>query len=1311
MQGYSFFFFRKNYDKVMLVILAIATLIFALHNISNITQLYFLADEFTYGSIAAYLAGYNWSDVTSLGSYYSSGYSILLVPLFILFKSSYVIHKAAIVFNALLLTGSFILSYNCGRKIYSDINKIYLMITCFIIVIYPNCLVQSNIAWSEILLYFLFWCCFRVIIELHYQPTSKLCILLAFFLAYMYLVHQRCLGVVAAVTIIIVGMRITKKINNKQIISFIIILTLGLFFQYFIKNFFQGELWSHSELIQINDYSSQANKIAYLFKIEGLKNLIKSICGKLFYIGIGTYTVGFVGLFYLFYDILKNLKNILYKRFDNLFWINSFILLSFIGALAICSLYYIMPDRIDQVIYGRYIEYIFGPLLLVSLLNISKRPNLKYFLFSALILAVLSYVVKRNLSYVTGYIGLQSSAITMFMKKNYTALDVYRAYFASISIGILFFLLISYTKRFKYIATTGALLLLSVCWFYNTELLLKNIVNYAQEKYSELWKFTEYINKYDIDEDVVFVYSNGVDEFRNQLSMIIQYDLKDKQLDVINENEIDNVITDTVFIKNNSDEFDEHKYTKLAEAFGFIMFTQKNNSIQQKIEKDLYNNQTKLSFKDGTTQNNISKNIDYYVSNGDKGVLYSSPDMNLIAGTYKVNMTIGLLEFKNKVGYIQVISNDGKCLNKIELNKEDFDKNSIANYSLAFSDSSDMKNIKIEVYAYKNSKIKILPISYCQTSFDYTIGLDNTNEMKNIVKKINQIDEYDKNYNNVYILNETTVKGDESNSLLYLKELLPQNNVEFINYDKIKSNSPTGYLLLFADSKVVYSLLDKYTVITKNSNYILLAPTNSNIISNVAEKKIELLSDGNKLIPKYFASGNYNNQKSLNLPRGTYNLAIEVSCLDNKILNEKLGELEVSENGTIIRKIDIKNSDFISTNKKIIMVNLSSPKKIKNIKIKFSTINSNITGEIKYIEAISNGYEIGYDDQQGITNFRNLVNQISSNNIVYYIKDDNYTNIPYSDNYLKLMFNNNNIEVIDTNNIESDNINDNYILLDKNNEILYELLDNYTIIGDSRNYVILIPSNGNLMNNAINKNVNFISKGKKINNEFYLKNEDDLKINNSYEILTAGDYNISLNISLDNYLNDNVGYIKIVDDNGTLYKLTLNANDFENSNYYVEVPITSCTDIKNLKVLTYCNEGSKINTEVQYIEKIYDCKEIDLSDITIKDKKYNYFYGNGSDSNIITISNTSLDKNEEIIVFDLNIENDYNVNDMSAKIQVSENDTIMFETEGSITEDGSGEKLAIFNLPRHETMNNLNITFITYPGVPVSLNSAYVKTK
>lgn len=68
------------------IVTAVILLCFYGFGIGSIYGFSIFPDEFAYWAYAAGMSGYDWSDITSLGSYYSYGYSLVLFPVFLFCK-------------------------------------------------------------------------------------------------------------------------------------------------------------------------------------------------------------------------------------------------------------------------------------------------------------------------------------------------------------------------------------------------------------------------------------------------------------------------------------------------------------------------------------------------------------------------------------------------------------------------------------------------------------------------------------------------------------------------------------------------------------------------------------------------------------------------------------------------------------------------------------------------------------------------------------------------------------------------------------------------------------------------------------------------------------------------------------------------------------------------------------------------------------------------------------------------------------------------------------------------------------------------
>lgn len=337
------------------------------HGISKSYGFYFPADEFGYWSYAAGLAGYDWSDIASLGSYYSYGYSLILLPVFLIFKDGVIAYRAAMVVNIALLAVCFFILQKMGRTFYAAAA-----------VFYPTWLFYAGTTFAEILLVTLYLTTCMLLLKYLQTDNKRYMALMLAAMFYMYLVHLRAIGVLVSGTAVLLLYNIRKYSIRKYIMrnggrkvrsvlvpaaAAAVILAVGLLMGLFIKNYWTGMVYGDTAdtLKNANDYAGQFEKIAYIFSIEGLKNLIISVSGKILYLGLASYGIAYFGIIYA-------VRRVREKKYFPLF-----VLLTTVAALMICAIYTIRPGRVDTLTYGRYHEYVMPVLLMMGIKELCSK--------------------------------------------------------------------------------------------------------------------------------------------------------------------------------------------------------------------------------------------------------------------------------------------------------------------------------------------------------------------------------------------------------------------------------------------------------------------------------------------------------------------------------------------------------------------------------------------------------------------------------------------------------------------------------------------------------------------------------------------------------------------------------------------------------------------------------------------------------------------------------------------------------------------------------------------------------------------------
>lgn len=354
---------QRRYDILFVLLMSCIVC----HGISKSYGFYFPADEFGYWSYAAGLAGYDWSDIASLGSYYSYGYSLILLPVFLIFKDGVIAYRAAMVVNIALLAVCFFIRQKMGRTFYAAAA-----------VFYPTWLFYAGTTFAEILLVTLYLTTCMLLLKYLQTDNKRYMALMLAAMFYMYLVHLRAIGVLVSGTAVLLLYNIRKYSIRKYIMrnggrkvrsvlvpaaAAAVILAVGLLMGLFIKNYWTGMVYGDTAdtLKNANDYAGQFEKIAYIFSIDGLKNLIISVSGKILYLGLASYGIAYFGIIYA-------VRRVRERKYFPLF-----VLLTTAAALMICAIYTIRPGRVDTLTYGRYHEYVMPVLLMMGIKELGSK--------------------------------------------------------------------------------------------------------------------------------------------------------------------------------------------------------------------------------------------------------------------------------------------------------------------------------------------------------------------------------------------------------------------------------------------------------------------------------------------------------------------------------------------------------------------------------------------------------------------------------------------------------------------------------------------------------------------------------------------------------------------------------------------------------------------------------------------------------------------------------------------------------------------------------------------------------------------------
>ena len=367
-----------KFDVNKAYILLITLIIFSIlgYGLARIFVFFLYPDEFGYWSSAAAVLGWDWKEVASLGSYYSFGYSLFLLPILKFIGNAPGTYRGAIVLNVIFMYISFFLVMKISEKLRPAINKKIHILFAAVVVLYPAWIFHIHFTATEGLLFFIFVLTTYLMLLFWEKPGIKLGLALAVVLGYGFTVHMRFVGVVIAFVMTLVLWGVLQSKNRKKIIILALAL-VGIFILAFLaKSLVRGVIYGDAgdEILKRNELSGQFGKIAYVFTKEGLVQLLVNFCGKILYMGISS-----MGLFYYWIlwcmdhgvriiNRLKKNEEIEAQSFGAVF-----LFLAVFAEIAIGSVYSVKNTDLGWIVYGRYSEFVLPVVMIVGLCWYYKR--------------------------------------------------------------------------------------------------------------------------------------------------------------------------------------------------------------------------------------------------------------------------------------------------------------------------------------------------------------------------------------------------------------------------------------------------------------------------------------------------------------------------------------------------------------------------------------------------------------------------------------------------------------------------------------------------------------------------------------------------------------------------------------------------------------------------------------------------------------------------------------------------------------------------------------------------------------------------
>lgn len=544
-------FFFQYFVLFILLILCIFQ-----YSIQKIYGLSIYPDEFGYWASAANWMGYDWSEIASLGSYYSFGYSVILCPILFWCEKGLSAYRVAIGVNMILQCVSIFLLWGIFKRFLiwfdSDKKDMQVLFAVSTAVFYPVWTFYMQMTLTEALLTFLYvLICYLFVIFLE-KPKVISAILLILALLYLYFVHMRTVGVVIAAVLTLIIYAWQMPSERKKLMICVCFFVLGAGVGAWIKEMVTDSVYAVADTGKLagNDYAGQIENLKTIFSFEGMFRLLVSCIGKVYYLGMASFGLFYVAVGYLIKEIwefvlvfMKKGKSI--SEISKKQWMSLFLLLSIVGQVLVSAIFMINPGRLDGIVYGRYNDYLLPVIMgLGVLLALQSQYSIRQILVNigisfGLFLVSLWAALDSGKTRMQGYFAAGISYIS-----DESEYQIVPEFCKAFVVGILLMLIIAGCIRLGRKTEMGIVAIASVL-FIEVALTFclsnKYIYPFNEANYEKL-QIYEYIEEYQSENNatdgssgmqVYYLYNDG-----QPYIDLIQFAMQEQSLTVIKEKEI-----------------------------------------------------------------------------------------------------------------------------------------------------------------------------------------------------------------------------------------------------------------------------------------------------------------------------------------------------------------------------------------------------------------------------------------------------------------------------------------------------------------------------------------------------------------------------------------------------------------------------------------------------------------------------------------------------------------------------------------------------------------------------------------------------
>lgn len=1183
--------------QALAIMVCLGMAVLAVQNTGLISK---IGTEDIYWERARFLLGQKGATTYSGSSICSMGYSLLLVPICALIKSPYAAYKAAILLNGIFLCGSYVMAVLTAKKLFSKEKESFLSVACFFAVFCPVFSIAVFYTGPEIIELFLIWCSIfflRQIWENGEKRNLALFILSLILLSFMQI---EMLGAVLMFACLLWAFVKMQKVSETAFLKCILVLIIGVVVGDIIERIVLYGFVSNQDITVHSSLEIFVDRIKKGWENGYITGILTAIVGKI-------YIVILLSCLLIFPAIRSFCRDIYYFRKEdkhtNQFFNNGIILVCIVQVLFVA-----VYDNGRNVNVGFLsitgIATVLSPILVIGIIYLKKNLNWLKTLFWGIMIWAISALITGNVLRENSVKNITINCGIFTFLQNYTEDAVTAVYLDVCVISLIAFLVVillknnTIRKRFHKIFNIAEIVITSVLFMALTVMMLQGSVTKKVESEMESIAPMASILS-DIENNGQGYYLQGTGD--NNGIVVLQSLIPEKPI---------------IQVKDSDEERAEIFASQIDVAeSAYIITGSKNNSFNWKVQKELENFYIAymtpsyalwLRKDDSNTsllENKICDRAETLAYQGDetkvaknKKVIYGK-NTNLAGGTYRMEIYFNnFQQVEGLQGKITISTNEGTVYT------ENFDDNTIcmdSNHALVleFSSREARHNLKVQIEGSILSEIGVEHIAYRKLNATYRIGYAVSGKVESICKAIKKVDKQCGKLGDIVFVDDTAENAEDISLDMFAANLRDY-NIKAVTKAELSDIEAT-YVIGTTESHSYYDVMDKYSIINRNSRYTVLVRNNTEQFKQ-CKNQGKVFSNAYEVDIKTFSKRAQENEP-FSLERGSYSYKVRIRIENQKNCDKYvMGTFSIRNSDEIYAEKQILYKDMDTDTGEIILdVPLFLREKGKNIYCEIEWRDDiEATIEPMSITFLAEKYQFGKEEEKFddlIQNIEKIVRENRSSEKIYLAiveSTEELEDQQISSKMIQKELINCKVENVDYE--KAMRLTEDGLLLTygfSTNE--FKLLNKYNVIGQAGKYTLWIRNNGQLLQAAMDAGCIVKNSGNCLSVSTILTMSGERDTVN----LPNAIYNITLELDVDELEMDDTVEVRILR-NKTKKEIKSDVNKLMDAGYRRKEAVVAVERQKICGTGTY--DWNSFNGENKKIVTIQTNNDVAIQNLSIE---------------------------------------------------------------------------------------------------------------